>query len=64
MAGWHLWAMIPSMLFLTGFFLVLGQNGYWNYSQQDFLYGNGIIIFGIGFVYLGENIFKRFKKWA
>jgi len=59
MKDWHLWTMIPVlMLFTLTFFIAFKQD----YSINEWLLGNGIVALGIGCVYIGENIFKRFKK--
>ncbi len=58
----HLWTMIPAIMLLTGFYLMMGINGFWNYTQNDFLYGNGIVSLGIGLVYVGEGVYKKIKN--
>lgn len=56
-----IWALIPAILLLTGFYWVLGNNGIWNYTTQDFIYGNLIVAGGVGFVYLGIEIYKHYN---
>ena len=56
-----LWMLIPAIILLTGIFLGLGINGYWNYTTQDFVNGNIIVASGIGLVYLTKKVFK--KEW-
>ena len=41
---------------------MMGINGFWNYTQNDFLYGNGIVSLGIGLVYVGEGVYKKIKN--
>lgn len=57
-----LWTIIPTIMILTGFYLLLGKNGYWNYTYTDWLVGNGIVSLGVGFCYIREWIKKRFNK--
>lgn len=57
-----LWTLIPAIIVLTSFYLMLGVNGYWNYTTNDFLYGNAIFSLGIGFFYISEGVYKKFKK--
>ena len=45
-------------MILTAFYLILGNNGYWNYTVNDWLIGNGIISLGVCFVYVCEGIYK------
>jgi len=53
-----LWTLIPAIMILTAFYLILGNNGYWNYTVNDWLIGNGIISLGVCFVYVCEGIYK------
>lgn len=62
MKDWHLWTIIPSIFLLTLIYLGLGNIGHWNYTKIDFFMGNALVSLGIGGIYLGENIFRRFKK--
>jgi len=62
MKDWHLWTIIPAIFFLTLIYYGLGVNSFWNYTIKDLIYGNIIVSLGIGCVYIGDNIFKRFKK--
>ena len=56
---WHLWTLIPAlMLFTLTFFIAFKPN----YSINEWLLGNGIVSLGIGCIYVGEGIYKRFKK--
>ena len=56
-----LYYMIPAILVLTGIYLGLGLNDMWNYTSQDFIFGNLIVTSGICFVYLTKKVFK--KEW-
>jgi len=58
MSGWELWTLIPAlMVFTLVFFLAFD-----NYSIEQWVLGNGIISLGVAFIYIGEGIYKRFKK--
>jgi len=59
MKDWHLWTLIPALMLFTLTFFVAFKDAY---STNEWLLGNGIIAFGIGTIYVGENIYKRFKK--
>ena len=57
-----LWTIIPAISLLTLIYLGLGNIGYWDYTINEFLLGNGIVMLGIGGVYLGEDVYRRIKK--
>ncbi len=58
MKDWEIWTLIPAlMLFTLTFFLFFD-----GYTINEWLLGNGFVSLGVGCVYVGENIFKRFKK--
>ena len=54
------WLLIPSIFLLTSFYLGLGSAGHWNYSQNDFIYGNMLVSAGVGLCYLTK--FTK-EKW-
>ena len=58
-----LWAIIPTILFLTLIYLGLGIQGHWNYNYNDFINGNIIVSSIIGIIYLGEHSYNKIKKW-
>jgi len=58
MKDWELYYIIPALALFTLIFFIAFDN----YTINEWLLGNGIVTSGIGFVYLGENIKKRFKK--
>lgn len=57
-----LWTIIPVMFILTLLYLALGNNGYWNYSNQDFMFGNLLVVGIIGKCYGIEYLYKKYKK--
>jgi len=54
-----LWIMIPCLMGLTGLYLVIPNFGY---TKIEWIIGNGIVVLGVGVVYISENIYKRVKK--
>lgn len=53
-----LWTLIPAlMLFTLTYFLAFET-----YTIQEWLTGNTIVSLGVACVYVGEGIYKRFKK--
>lgn len=53
-----LWTLIPTlMIFTLTFFLIFN-----NYTIQKWTMGNMLAAGLIGFVYLGESIYKELKK--
>jgi len=59
MKDWELWTIIPAMMLFTLTYFIAFKP---NYSVEEWLLSNGIVALGIGGVYLGENIFRGFKK--
>ena len=59
MKDWHLWTLIPAMMLFTLTFFVAFSN---SYSVNEWLLGNGIVSLGIGCTYIGDGIFRKFKK--
>ena len=58
MKGWHLWTLIPALMLLTATYFIFVDG----YTTSEWFIGNGIVSCGIAFIYIGENIYKRFKK--
>lgn len=56
-----LWTIIPAISLLTLIYLGLGNMGFWYYTDRDVLFGNSLIIFGVGLVYLTKKVLK--KEW-
>ncbi len=57
-----LWTLIPAITILTSLYLVLGINGYWRYTINDFIIGNTLVSLGVGLIYLGEDVYKKSNK--
>ncbi len=55
-----LWTLIPALMLFTLIYFVAFEN----YTAQEWLIGNGIVSCGVGLVYGGESIYKKYKeKW-
>ena len=58
MKDWHLWTMIPALMLFTLTFFIAFED----FGINNWLICNGYVALGIGCVYIGESLFKRFKK--
>jgi len=53
-----IWTLLPAlMLFQLIFFLAFD-----NYTTQEWINGSGAVSLVVGLIYIGEGIYKRFKK--
>ena len=58
MKDWYLWTIIPALMLFTLTFFIAFKD----FEINNWLICNGYVSLGIGLVYIGENIYKRFKK--
>ncbi len=58
MKDWEVWIMIPALMLFTLTFFIAFED----FKIDNWLIINGYVSLGIGFIYIGENIHKRFKE--
>jgi len=53
-----LWSLSPALMILTALYVKLPD---FDYVWKEWFIGNSIILLGIGLIYFGEWIYKKYK---
>jgi|TARA_Y100000034_G_scaffold115664_1_gene153099 hypothetical protein len=53
-----LWTISPALMLLTLLYFI---PSHMNYSVNEWLLGNGIVLVGVGLVYLGRSTYNKLR---